>query len=399
MRAFEFITEGRPPFSPTPEQQQEIADLYASGFSRADIAKEYKITPQTMGLFLHRSRKLGETQSLTKRGTNKPGSKGIHAIRRTGSPSGSVFEGEIMRLHEFIYEEVGRVLDLTKNYPHYSILKGKILDISPKGKYKIQIVNAEIIPGKKVSVKVGDTVVIGANFLKQALKESELEEGWKGAAKGLAAAGALALAGHTFLPDPNKPAPTPRPISKQLPKVDSEITQRVNALINNPIAKALRREAAIAGIEGAELAQLIAQCAHETQNFTSLKEFGGPTYFRKYDIQHDPQKAKMLGNTEPGDGARYRGRGYIQLTGRYNYRKAGEALGLPLEDQPELLERPDIAAKATLWYWQTRVQPKVSNFKDTREVTKPINSGLRGLSDREEKFNAIMQFYNQPASG
>ena len=316
-----------------------------------------------------------------------------------GSPSDNGIKK--MRAFEFIYEEVGRMLDLTKNYPHYSILKGKILDISPKGKYKIQIVDAEIIPGKKASVKVGDTVVIGANFLKQALKESELDEGWKGAAKGLAAAGALALAGHTFLPDPGKPVPasSTRPVSKQLPKVGSEITRQVDALINNPTAKALRREAAIAGIEGAELAQLIAQCAHETQNFTSLKEFGGPTYFRRYDIQYNPQKAKMLGNTEPGDGSRYRGRGYIQLTGRYNYRKAGEALGLPLEEYPELLERPDIAAKATLWYWQTRVQPKVSNFKDTREVTKPINSGLRGLSDREEKFNAIMQFYNQPVSG
>lgn len=64
MRSFEFITEGAPRFSPTPEQQNEIADLYASGFTTADLAKEYKITPQTMGLFLHRLPNFGQLRQL-----------------------------------------------------------------------------------------------------------------------------------------------------------------------------------------------------------------------------------------------------------------------------------------------------------------------------------------------
>jgi len=91
-------------------------------------------------------------------------------------------DGEIMRAVEFITEyrsvEVGRVLDLTltKNYPNYSVLDGKILDVSPKGKYKIQIVAAEVIPGRKATVKVGDTIAIDSYFLKQSLKESVINE-------------------------------------------------------------------------------------------------------------------------------------------------------------------------------------------------------------------------------
>jgi putative chitinase len=98
----------------------------------------------------------------------------------------------------------------------------------------------------------------------------------------------------------------------------------------------------------------------------------------------------MLGNKQAGDGAKYHGRGYIQLTGRDNYRRAGQALGLPLEAQPELVERPDVAAKVAVWFWQNQVAPRVTNFSDTAQVTKPINSGLRGLEDRQAKYASIM---------
>lgn len=224
-----------------------------------------------------------------------------------------------------------------------------------------------------------------------------LEEGWKEKAKGLAAAGAIAFAGQAIMPKTIEPSPYSAS-DYQLPRVPQEILQKVNAAIHTPLALALRREAFVAGIEGAELAQLIAQCAHETQDFMSLVEHGGSLDFRQYDIRYNPQKAKLLGNTQPGDGARYHGRGFIQLTGRYNYKKAGEALGLPLEARPELLERPDVAAKVAVWYWQHRVAPKVDNFKDTRAVTKPINSGLQGLADREKKFNAVMQILSTPVT-
>jgi putative chitinase len=127
-----------------------------------------------------------------------------------------------------------------------------------------------------------------------------------------------------------------------------------------------------------------------------MVEIGGSLDFRKYEpkfvkdkkgkmVNVNP-KAKTLGNIKKGDGARYKGRGYIQLTGRYNYKRAGQALGLPLEATPELVEKPDVAAKVAVWFWQQRVQPRVDDFYDTRAATKPINPGLKGLADRKEKF-------------
>lgn len=77
-----------------------------------------------------------------------------------------------------------------------------------------------------------------------------------------------------------------------------------------------------------------------------IKEYGGTAYFRRmYDIEGArPAKARELGNTNPGDGAKYAGRGYVQLTGRTNYTKAGAALGHDLAADPDLAMRPDIAA-------------------------------------------------------
>ena len=78
-----------------------------------------------------------------------------------------------------------------------------------------------------------------------------------------------------------------------------------------------------------------------------IKEIGGAAYFRRmYDIEGNrPAKARELGNLTPGDGARYAGRGYVQLTGRRNYGKAAAALGHPLVANPDLAMRPDIAAQ------------------------------------------------------
>lgn len=150
----------------------------------------------------------------------------------------------------------------------------------------------------------------------------------------------------------------------------------------------LHRMAKASGIRGTELAQFLAQCMHETADFSTLSEIGNRAYFMKrYDPRYNPTNAQRLGNTQPGDGERYKGRGFIQITGRDNYKRAGEALGIPLEQNPALAEQPDIAAKIAIWYWKTRVKPKVSNFSDTKGVTRWINSNLRGLQDRINKFN------------
>lgn len=86
---------------------------------------------------------------------------------------------------------------------------------------------------------------------------------------------------------------------------------------------------------------------HETAGtMQPVKEYGGPSYFRRmYDIQGArPHVARRLGNTQPGDGVKFCGRGYVQLTGRANYTKAGRLLNVDLVNNPDLAMRPHIAA-------------------------------------------------------
>ena len=225
-----------------------------------------------------------------------------------------------------------------------------------------------------------------ANMKAGRAKHEEFEEGWKdwvaGAAIGAAALGSAGDAEAAKKKKIDKPAvvqqvkqtPAPQAVApvKKISPAEAEAT--------------LKNIAVKSGIKGTELAQFMAQCQHETLNFTKMKEIGGSLDFKKYDPKHAPRKAKILGNTKVGDGSRYAGRGFIQLTGRDNYKKAGDALGLPLEKHPEMVENPVIAAKVAVWYWKNRVQAKVDNFNDTTQVTKYINPGLRGLDSRQSAF-------------
>ena len=135
-----------------------------------------------------------------------------------------------------------------------------------------------------------------------------------------------------------------------------------------------------AGLSGAEMAAFMAQVAHESDGFNTTKEYASGAAY---------EGRKDLGNTQKGDGKRYKGRGYIQLTGRSNYDKAGKALGLDLVGNPSLAEDPKVAADVSLWFWKTQVKPQVPDFLDTERVTKVVNGGFNGLSDRKsylEKF-------------
>jgi putative chitinase len=82
---------------------------------------------------------------------------------------------------------------------------------------------------------------------------------------------------------------------------------------------------------------------------------------------------KRLGNTQPGDGPRFKGRGPIQLTGRANYKAAGTALGVDLENNPERAADPDVAFRVAAWYWTSRKLNAKADAGDYRGITKSIN--------------------------
>ncbi len=179
----------------------------------------------------------------------------------------------------------------------------------------------------------------------------------------------------------------PDTAEEETPQAKKPQVKKDEPITINAHEKFLIKTATAAGIKGTELAAFLSQVAHESHDFKSMVEYGGSLDFRKYDPKYAPRKAKILGNTKAGDGAKYKGRGYIQITGRYNYGIAGKAIGIDLVNNPKLAEKPSVAAKIAIWYWKLRVQPNVDDFSNVRDVTKPINPGLRGLEDRESNFD------------
>lgn len=130
-------------------------------------------------------------------------------------------------------------------------------------------------------------------------------------------------------------------------------------------------------------AMFIAQVLHESAEFRYLAELGGGKYTSKYDTG---RLAKMLGNTPEadGDGQLYKGRGLIQITGFYNYKRCGEALQLDLVKRPQLLEEPRHAVTSACWFWADK---KLNRFADTNQITactRIINGGTNGLEDRKQ---------------
>lgn len=129
---------------------------------------------------------------------------------------------------------------------------------------------------------------------------------------------------------------------------------------------------------GAESDMFLAQVMHESGGLRHTLELAsGEAYEGRAD----------LGNTQPGDGKRYKGRGLIQLTGRHNYGRYQAATGHPVIDAPQLLERPRLAADVAGWYWQSRgigtlFDGSLNGEALLEAVTRRINGGLNGLADR-----------------
>jgi putative chitinase len=134
------------------------------------------------------------------------------------------------------------------------------------------------------------------------------------------------------------------------------------------------------------MAMFLAQLSHESDNFRIFKELGTVKTFHHYDNR------RALGNIYPGDGYRFRGRGPLQITGRINYRNVGDALGMDLESNPELLEDPSIAFRASAWWWKKHgLNEKIDEFpNDVRRATKIINGGYKHLSNRVRKYNEVV---------
>lgn len=130
---------------------------------------------------------------------------------------------------------------------------------------------------------------------------------------------------------------------------------------------------------------LLGQGSVETMGFTRLRELWGPTPTQqRYEGRAD------LGNTQAGDGKRFMGRGVFQTTGRDNYRAAGQAIGVPLEAQPELAERPDVAVQTALVFWRDHALQQWADADDVLAMSRAVNCGNprsprtpNGLADRQ----------------
>ncbi len=131
----------------------------------------------------------------------------------------------------------------------------------------------------------------------------------------------------------------------------------------------------------ARQAAFLAQLAHESAEFRFMEEIWGPTAAqRRYEGRRD------LGNTQTGDGFRFKGRGPIQITGRFNYKKYGDLLGLDLIGNPQSAATPEVGFRIAWAYWDKNNINAPADRQDIVTVTKLINGGTNGLEDRKKYY-------------
>lgn len=119
-------------------------------------------------------------------------------------------------------------------------------------------------------------------------------------------------------------------------------------------------------------AAFLAQIGHESGRLLYVKELWGPTGQQtRYEGRAD------LGNTEPGDGHRYLGRGLLQITGRANYRAIGNVFGVDFENSPELLQTPHWAARSAAYFWHAHGLNELADAGEFDAISDIINRGHR----------------------
>jgi putative chitinase len=132
-------------------------------------------------------------------------------------------------------------------------------------------------------------------------------------------------------------------------------------------------------------AHFLAQTAVESGGYRWLEELGGDDYLARYDGRDD------LGNTEPGDGARFRGRGLIQLTGRANYAVYGRRLDVDLIADPERAAEPALAVRLALAFWIDRDLNRLADLGRIEAITRRINGGLNGIAERRAAYKVAIE--------
>jgi putative chitinase len=127
----------------------------------------------------------------------------------------------------------------------------------------------------------------------------------------------------------------------------------------------------------ARQAAFLAQVAHESGSLKYVREIAsGEAY----------EGRKDLGNTQPGDGKLFKGRGLIQITGRANYGEVGKALDFDFIKEPEKLEMPGAASMSAAWFWKSRGLNELADKGDFKRITIKINGGTNGYKDRLEHW-------------
>lgn len=160
------------------------------------------------------------------------------------------------------------------------------------------------------------------------------------------------------------------------------------------------------------VAAFIAQCAHESANFTALQENLNykaeslcrvwPKYFNTSNCQeyaHNPEKianrayANRMGNGDEasGDGWRYCGRGLIQLTGKSNYQAFADSIEVAVESVPEYLATFEGAVQSACWFWESNNLNQYADNNDILTMTKRINGGTLGLEDRTKHYHHALE--------
>lgn len=167
-----------------------------------------------------------------------------------------------------------------------------------------------------------------------------------------------------------------------------------------PSTPAARREALLPFLQAAmtefaietpaRVAAFVAQLAHESGQFRFMEEIWGPTPAQG---RYEPAStlAATLGNTETGDGKRYKGRGPIQITGRANYKRFGDLLGIDLVSDPTRAARPELAFRIAGLFWSKKGLSELADRATDdafREITRRINGGFNGLEDRRKLYAA-----------